>query len=672
MAQVPGSTVAQTQVQPTMTVNYTVNLSQHFTVLAGITQHISLSIHLSTTPRNSPGVILVTFAFNYLGFSAPAGINKSVSVISQHPLATQVKATVPPGMDNFTVTILGDTPDFSLLYRDTATLPYASVVSNLAPYNPTSYTLVVPTLPGVQFVSVVPFTPYPLAPGVNQSVPSEITQVGGKNYLTTGFPSIFSKVVILYQPELRDFSVILFAAALILLVVATPFAYRRVRPRIPALTMQASRFVFNALNWFTGRRLLGIFVASLALMAGLALIFGPAPTPRLYLAATPPVVANLGPSLQKAGYQYFTPLDAGDEFDTMASLGNFNAVVIVDYPPPINSLGLYASNRIYLVGDQLPAAYVYNVTSLFGHKVVVQEPNSQALLNDLTGARLYVVTNRLGLPITTQVYNGILVVEGVLTLVATFAGMAFLSRTFVESGAKGWLFLAEAAAMPVLVYMFTTMVFTQSSVLLGLPVALHAAISSGESAIGSLGFGGGSRPRELLGVLGFLFGGVSGYKGRMKLDRVGLIAIVGLLAFLVTDPLSLGLDFYGLLQNLMTSESGGIPGLAAQETVRGALGTVMDFFGRFISPFYYSSHGAVMFYVGAVPFAIFSRLKNTTATVLLFFCSFAASLGFIRVADLNPAESLASPSPGILLGLGVMIAFLLLSMGESRIRKLFS
>jgi len=212
----------------------------------------------------------------------------------------------------------------------------------------------------------------------------------------------------------------------------------------------------------------------------------------------------------------------------------------------------------------------------------------------------------------------------------------------------------------------------QSSVLLGLPVALHAAISSVESATGALGFGGGSRPRELMGVLGFLFGGVSGYYGRMKLDRIGLVAFIGLLVFLVTDPYAIGIDFYGLLQNLMTSESGGVAGLAAQEAVRGALGSVMNFFGRYTSPFFYSSHGAVMFYVGAVPFAVFSRLKNTSATLLLLFCSMAASIGFIRVADLNPAESLASSTPGITLGLGVMIAFLLLSLGESRIRKLFS
>jgi hypothetical protein len=242
----------------------------------------------------------------------------------------------------------------------------------------------------------------------------------------------------------------------------------------------------------------------------------------------------------------------------------------------------------------------------------------------------------------------------------------------VESGAKGWVFLAEAAVLPLLVFMFTTMIFIQTSVLLGLPVALHAAISHVESASGIIGFGGGSRPREFAGVLGFLFGAVVGPAGRIKLDRVGFLAFAGALVFLVTDPLSIGSNFYSLLQNLMTSESGGTAGLAAQEGTRSVLGAVMDFYGRFISPFFYSSHGAVLFYVGAFPFAIFARLRKSTATLLLLFSSLAASIGFIRVADLNAAEALGSPVPGLTLGIVVMAAFLLLSLGESRLRKLFS
>jgi hypothetical protein len=215
-------------------------------------------------------------------------------------------------------------------------------------------------------------------------------------------------------------------------------------------------------------------------------------------------------------------------------------------------------------------------------------------------------------------------------------------------------------------------VFLQSSVLLGLPVALHAAISSSESAIGALGFGGGSRPRELAGVVGFIFGAVVGVRGRMNIDRIGILTVIGVSLYLVVDPLTLGRDFYSVLLNLTTSESGGPTGLGAQEAVRGWLGQVMYFFGRDISGFFYSSHGAVLFFAAGTAFAVFSRLRKTSATILLLFSAFAASVGFIRVADLDPIEAIASPVPGIAVGLLILMAFVFISFGESKIRELIS
>lgn len=663
---------AQSQSQPTMSVTYGVTLSQRYSIISAITQRISVVISVVTSPHQGWANLTVRFSFSFLGVSKPPGATANETVISQHPLFTQVKFSFPPQLDQFNATVFGQTTDYSVLYRNSATLPYAFIRADVAPYSPTSYNLAIPVQVGTQYVSVTPLASYALPQGVNQSVVSEFVQVGGKEYLTVDFPSLFSSIIVLYQPSLRDYSIFFYAAILVALAIATPFLYRRLRPRIPRAMSSTSALLWRIMTWFNARRLLGIFALTLALMVGLSIVFGPAPAPRLYLAATPATVSVIGPSLTKAGYIYFTPLDAGDQFDIMSSLGTYNAVVIVDYPPPLSSLGLYSNSKIYLVGNNLPHNYAYNLTAIFGTQKVVQVPNQQALINDITGSYFYAISNRLGLSISTHTYDRVLWVEGVLTVVATFAALAYLSRAMVESGAKGLVFLAEAAVLPVLVYMFTTMIFTQTSVLLGLPVALHAAISQVESASGIVGFGGGSRPRELAGILGFMFGAVVGPGGRSKLDRVGLLAFVGVLVFLVTDPLSIGSSFYSLLQNLMTSESGGTAGLAAQEGVRGILGGVMDFYGRYISPFFYSSHGAVMFYVGAFPFAIFARLRKSTATILLLFSSFAASVGFIRVADLNPIESLGSPVPGLTLGIAVMTVFFLLSLGESRLRKLFS
>jgi hypothetical protein len=664
------STPARAQSQPTMSVHYVVNLSQHFSVLSAISQRISVEVSVDTVPHQGQANVTVSFPFTYLGYLAPPGVNPPlVTVISQHPLYTQVWFSIPSQLNQFNVTVLGKTQDYSLFYRNAATLPYATVHADVPPKVPTSYNIVIQEQPGTQYVSV---TPVRLYPGPNNGVVSEVIQLGGREYLTVDFPSMFSQILVLYQPSFRDYSILFYAAILVALVIAAPFLYRGLRPRLPRAVSVISTLLWRVMTWFNAKKLLGIFALSLALMVGLAIVFGPAPAPRLYLAATPTTVSAIGPSLSKAGYMYFTPLDAGDQFNTMTSLGMYQAVVMVNYSLPTNSLGLYAVNRIYLVGNYFPKNYVYNLTAIFGKLKVTSFSSQQQLLNSITGSYFYHVSNRFGLPISTWTYNKVLWVEGVLTVVATFAALAYLSRAMVESGAKGWVFLAEAAVLPLLVFMFTTMIFIQTSVLLGLPVALHAAISQVESASGIVGFGGGSRPRELAGVLGFLFGAVVGPAGRTKLDRIGFFVFAGVLVFLVTDPLSIGSSFYSLLQNLTTSESGGTAGLAAQEGTRDFLGNVMDFYGRYVSPFFYSSHGAVLFYVGAFPFGIFARLRKSTATLLLLFSSLAASIGFIRVADLNPAEALGSPVPGLTLGIAVMAAFLLLSLGESRLRKLFS
>ena len=346
---------AQTQSQPTMVVDYTVQLSQHYSILARLTHHISVVVHVSTTPHSAPANATFVFTFSYLGVSLPAGSTESVSVISQHPLVNRVVVTIPAQLDIFTMTLRGDTSDYGLLYRNAATLPVVSVSLDVAPYSPTAYNLLIPAQAGLQFVSVVPLSPLPggVSPGLNQTIPVETIQIGGKSYLTTSFPQPFTRIVVEYKPVLRDLSLILYAAVLVAAVFAVPFAYRRVRSKVTALASRAWKGTLAALNWFTGRRLLGIFVASLALMAGLALVFGPAPTPRLYLAATPATAGVLGPQLQSAGYQYFTPLDAGDQFNVMSSLGIYTAVVIVDYALPLNSLGLYTASPIYVVGNQL-------------------------------------------------------------------------------------------------------------------------------------------------------------------------------------------------------------------------------------------------------------------------------------------------------------------------------
>ena len=146
------------------------------------------------------------------------------------------------------------------------------------------------------------------------------------------------------------------------------------------------------------------------------------------------------------------------------------------------------------------------------------------------------------------------------------------------------------------------------------------------------------------------------------------MAFIGVIAFIAIDPLTIGQDFYQVLVTFTTNEQAPSGGLASQNT-RGILGNVMNVFGHSISSSFYSSHGSVLFFLSAVPFAIFSMVRKSSATFLLLFAAFAAPLGFLRVADLNPTESMASAIPGLVLGLGVIVVFVVASFIESKVRR---
>jgi hypothetical protein len=420
--------------------------------------------------------------------------------------------------------------------------------------------------------------------------------------------------------------------------------------------------------------LLELFAAVAALMIGLSLLLGPLGPPKIYVSATPDTVARIGPYITKSGFTYLTPLDAGDQFDTMSSLGNYYAVVIADYPIPFNSIGVSANYRIFLMSNYLSSGYVSTFQAVYHSTLtgVTVAKSDSDLARLLSGLRVYVPGNRFGLSLSPFMYNVIGEVEGVLALIITFLALAFLSRSLMEIGEKGLTGLAEGGIYVFATFMFTTMVFIQTSVLLDLPVALHAAISSNESAMGLLGFGGGSRPRELMGLLGFVFGVLSVGKGRIKLDKIGLLAFLGIVFFLATDTLNLGQTFYAIFLNLTTSEGGGIVGRQTEVGFRNFLEQMMFLFGRFVSTNFYSSHGATLYFFAALPFVIYSKLRKTSATLLLLFSSFGATVGFIRVADLNAAEALASAPPGLAMGLLAIPVLVILSVLETRIRRILT
>ena len=641
---------------PSLAVSYSVKLDQHYSLYGTALQELGINIQGNNLASTHPLALTVVF---YYDFGAVSGLGAKGNYTLTRGDFGRITLTVtfPASTTSFNVTVSGTHQDYSVLYRSAATVPPVSVSLNAQPFLPTTSSLSVNDPPALDIFSVT---------GVDAGGNTQTVAVGGGHYVTSTLPTT-NNFVILYQTTDRDLMLYLYVAIVVMAVLWAPSLYRRVRGPTMSLLPRLVSMTLQVLAWFNSRMLVEVFAGVALAMLGIALIFGPSPVPRVYLAATPATTQVLGPTISGAGFQYLTPANAGDQFNTMSVLGNYNLVILADYPPSLGSPGLAANYHIFALTYYAPQQYVTTLKAAYGPSVNLLN-NTQQLNSVLNNARFYVQANNLGFAVTEAQYKTAVVTEAFLTFLLVFVAMAYLARTLVERGEKGLSAIAEGAVYCTAVFMTTTIVFVQTSVLLGLPVALHAGISTVESAVGALGFGGGSRPRELMGTLGFIFGAVAGTGGKMKVDRIGVLAFIGVITFIAIDPLSIGQAFFELVLTFATNVSAPT-GAIANENTRGILGSVMNVFGHNISAYFYSSHGSVLFFLAALPFAVFSMVRKSTSTFLLLFTAFVAPIGFLRVADLNPTESMASAIPGIVLGVGVIIVFLVASFAESRVRR---
>jgi hypothetical protein len=174
-----------------------------------------------------------------------------------------------------------------------------------------------------------------------------------------------------------------------------------------------------------------------------------------------------------------------------------------------------------------------------------------------------------------------------------------------------------------------------------------------------------------MGLVGFLFGIVAGGGGRLKIDRAGILAFLGVVFFLLADPLTGGQIFYQISLFLGTSVGGTPIGSQANNVVEGFMNNFMTLFGTLKTQAYLAQHGTVLYFAGAVPFAFYSRLRKTTATFLALGSAAVAGLGYIRIAnqDLDIFKVLASFVPGVLIGLLVVLLFVGASSLEDYLRK---
>jgi hypothetical protein len=453
----------------------------------------------------------------------------------------------------------------------------------------------------------------------------------------------------------------------------------------PSLVTIVSRKIGDMMNIMRSRlnaqRLFTLYMLCSILMVSLSLVTGPDPRIKIYAVATPYQASILEKDLTDimGPVQVIAPQDTVGEFESMANLGIIKAVFISYYPKPILDrvvqYTLEAMNRVGLIVVDEYAAdpqLTNNLRLRFGEKVFFVQGFDKASLVKISGIlRRLKAENPFGLELQIGLFKAAAATIAILSILMVFFGLSFLSSRLIDAGrSKGFGALPEAIMLPVFIFYFTQAVYMASSVLLAMPIGLHA-VSSGSmeiTAVGLLGFGGGSKPRAISGILGFLIGALIATKSKSELDRWGLFLFIVLTVLLIIDPFAGGEIFYDALLYFFSSPRSDIMRTSIFY-VKNIFGSMGMLFGGWITDIYGVSTGEILFYASALPMFLFPILKRSTSTLLLLICCLAAGSGFIRTAEMTPYKTVASLIPGLATGIAIAAIFTAVSLVETFIRR---
>lgn len=659
---------------PSFNVTYVVHLDQKFTLYAGLPEGVYVGVNGSVSPRSTPTVVTleVPFSFSDL-FGLPPGANYTLQ--SEYVAGTEgtlVTVNIPGNQTAFSFVIEGNIGGtLSFFFKDIASISPIYASMNAPPYSANINTLV--PISSVQVRSVAP------------SGSSQVVSIDGNPYLqinasTMALQQNGSGASVVYQSPLSDYYAFIAIAALAAAAIAIPTLVWKAKRSFGLVTGRllprfVTAFLGKALRRRGPRALLSAFVFVCISMIVLSTVFGPPPQPRAYLAATPATSNVLAPYIKDAGWSYLTTSQAVDGFERTSNFGTFSVAVIADYPPPIiesspSQSGLSFVPKIIVLKQYVSSAYLAQLLAASAYNPV-QSVLVLSNASQLTGALVGVGgrQNVFGLTISEGLYTRAEATVGALSLLLPFFALAFAASMLVEVGGTGLGGILEAVGYALMVYFMAEFALIVSTVMLGTPVNMHAAISNQETAIGLLGpFGGGTRPRQLAGTLGFVFGVVYNRKGLLSFDKYVFAALLAGSFFLLADPLATGNFAYDLLV-AVTNWNAGLHGASSiYANLRYIIGLPLSLFQSYITTAYVASHGDELFFIAALPFALYPRVGRGTGTLLLLFAAVGCGIGFTRTADLIPMEIIASAPAGLLYGVALVPVFWTASRVETVLR----
>lgn len=581
-------------------------------------------------------------------------------------------------LESFEVMIEGRQDGTSLIWRNVVELMY--VLPTFSQPMPIIYKVSIEAPDSVDVTSLSSPPPEQLIGARRSSQVLNITEVienGFKIYTLT--QPVY--LVIHYMPGYWLILASCVTFLTILGIIFMPHLIRRfplkILDRIMIMISDSGKKIRSVLS---PEKLFTLFMLCSILIISLSLFAGPDPRIKIYAIASESTVSFIEGGLRSelSQIQVIGIEDTVSEFSTMANLGIINAVIVSDCP-------VVALERIskFVIGslNQIPVVIIDNARADPGLARAVEERYDNTLIvvdstedlfstktiQELRGLQRY---NYLGFQSQTGFYNLSLIIIAILSFLEAFLGMAFISSRLIETGRrKGLGVLVNSIAISAFVFYFTQAVYMASSVSLAMPIGLHAVTSGSReiTVVGVLGFGGGSSPRAVAGITGFLLGAYVVMKSNSEVDRFGFSAFIILLLLLAVEPFTGGELFYDTLLLFLSGPKTELLRSSVYYT-KDIFSYVGRIFGGWASNMYGISTGEILYYIGAIPICLFPNVKRSTATLLLLLSSFFAAEGFIRTAEMTPYKTIASMIPGLALGLFSAILFLLCSFFEQYLR----
>jgi hypothetical protein len=672
---------AQTSGQATISV--TEQVQPLYDVYGGNTNQITVLVSGSSSSVPSGSFTIIT-----LFKPAPGSFLNASEIGSPVLLGGQYNSniTINRGSASFSVTLLGSEGGASFLWRYLAGAPLV-LVTGLSP-SPSPLYLI--TVPSGNILSQM----YNLKGGTLPLNSASATSGGGQ--VTYSLPST-AALLIFQSSSFLPASIAITVAALALVALGAlnlfpqgrqlfDGVFRQLRA-VRGTTARVVAFVggpgkgFRFRSLLQPRKLLALFILCALVMVALGAVGGPDPRLKAY------VLAGGSSSTQAIQGQLanvednvlvLTPTQDFTDFNVMSSVGQFNIVVFSNYSPAEIQqagsfvLGSLGNVPIIMVDGTGNETITKSIETLYPDQVLVVGNASSLTSTEQSQLRLLLSlsqrTNILGLNISNGGFKILLEVEAVLSMVLVLLGWAYLGSLTSESRTMSDLsHLVLLIGAGVFIFFFSETIYVVTSSTLAVPLSLHAVNSDAHdvTAIGLLGFGGGSTPRLAAGFVGILLGAV-GAEGGLRFRKADFALIAGVLLVLLANPLFIGQYVYqGILLFFPIGNYAFGTAFTNSLSFKGFIYGFGSALGGDVSQAYVLSAGKILFFAGLVPLAFMKKMGRTTTVIALLIVALMIGDGGVRVGEMTPDKTVIAVVPGLIAG----FAFAAMILGLAAVEK---